>query len=1076
MSEYKTHNDTDKLNFSIINELNSEANVKDSDNALAEEQSNFNFTEASELTVSKRKIAKKVNSENIKRELSEDETKLADKERDSIFQQLKAKTAATLVGSAVMLPILSVGTATYYFGSKAVNKQAILARRLDNIGLSEAELVQQQKLLAALLIGTGTTALLAGGVAAWGTKRLLDYIARKSEDEVTSKIDESFALSPSATQKEILQKIVREAHGYLQCDRVVVYSLDRDRSGEIVAESVIPAYTKALGQTIEDPCLEFQARDGSVMAINDIYEAGIDQYYIEQLEKLEVKASLVTSIVHHDKLWGLLVAHQCQSSRQWQQTEIDFLSQLSNKAGLALENARLLEDIVHLQTQAQTERKWTHEFTDVVQYLRQSIKQDDILDTSVKEVRKVLKCDRVVVYSLDRNQYGVVIAESVAPGYTKAFQKTIEDPCFETRYLEKYRDGRVRAINNIYEAGMSQCYIEQLETLEVKANLVTPILNEGKLFGLLVAHQCSDTRLWQDYEIRWITQIATQVGFALDNAQLLAQSSIQQAQALTERKWTHYFTDAVQYIRQSIKEDDVLDTSVEEVRRVLKCDRVVVYSLDRNQYGVVIAESVAPGYTKAFQKTIEDPCFETRYLEKYRDGRVRAINNIYEAGMSQCYIEQLENLEVKANLVTPILNEGKLFGLLVAHQCSDTRLWQDYEIRWMTQIATQVGFALDNAILLTKSRKSANATQLLKNFSLSIDQVDNRWQILKIAVEQIRKAMELDRVMVYQFDKDWNGTIVAESVIAGYPRAENSPVDIPYFARDYVQYTRNQADSPEVPSQRVVEAIADIHNANLNNYRFHQLESLGVKASLVVPILQEGQLFGLAIAHQCQQTRLWEQSSIDLFAQIALQLEITLDRVSLKEKLNLVRQFQNHENQQQQQISQLITKNKAALEKLRAKINYQSVATDDFLDRIETIEQKATITTPDYPQLQQQFNYAELTEAQKAIAQTSETERLHQSHQLYQMANLIDDIKAKIDTDPTKPGSAQLPATTETNEITIQPVNQETATNSILMNQFVGEIANLSHQMSQQSLAINHSFQKLAAFAKKLSQKDSNPN
>ena len=1070
MSEYKTYNDTDKIHFTL-NDLNSEANITDSDkSALAKEQSNLNFTEASELTVSKRKIAKKVDSENIKRELTEDETKLAEKERDSIFQQLKAKTAATLVGSAVMLPILSVGTATYYFGSKAVNKQAILARRLDNIGLSEAELVRQQNLLAALLIGTGTTALLAGGVAAWGTKRLLDYVARKSE-EVTSKIDESFDLSPSATQKEILQKIVREAHGYLQCDRVVVYSLDSNHYGEIVAESVIPAYTKALGKTIEDPCLEFQERDGSVMAINDIYEAGIDQYYIEQLEKLEVKASLVTSIVHHDKLWGLLVAHQCQSSRQWQQTEIDFLSQLSNKAGLALENARLLKNIVHLQTQAQTERKWTHEFTDVVQFIRQSIKQDDILDTSVKEVRKVLKCDRVVVYSLDRNQYGVVVAESVAPGYTKAFQKTIFDPCFEARYLDKYRDGRVRAIDNIYEAGMSQCYIEQLATLEVKANLVTPILNEGKLFGLLVAHQCSDTRLWQDYEIRWITQIATQVGFALDNARLLAQSSIQQAQALTERKWTHYFTDAVQYIRQSIKEDDILDTSVKEVRKVLKCDRVVVYSLDRNQYGVVVAESVAPGYTKAFQKTIFDPCFEARYLDKYRDGRVRAIDNIYEAGMSQCYIEQLATLEVKANLVTPILNEGKLFGLLVAHQCSDTRLWQDYEIRWMTQIATQVGFALDNALLLTKSIKNAKATELLKNFSLSISEADNRSQLLKIAVEQVRKAMELDRVMVYQFDKDWNGTIVAESVIAGYPRVENSPIDVPYFARDYVQYTRNQADSSEVPSQKAVEAIADIHDANLNNYRFHQLESLGVKASLVVPILQEGQLFGLLIAHQCEQTRLWEQSAIDLFAQIALQLEITLDRISLKEKLNNLRQFQNQENQQQQQISQLITENKTALEELRAKINYQSVATDDFLDRIETIEQKTTLTIPDYPQLSE-FNYAELTEAQRAIAQTGETEMLHQSHQLYQMANLIDDIKAKIDSDLTKPGATQLPATTETNEITIQPADRETATNSILMNQFVGEIANLSHQMSQQSLAINHSFQKLAAFAKQLSQKE----
>ena len=46
----------------------------------------------------------------------------------SIFQRLQAKTAATLVGSAIMLPILAVGTSTYYFGSQAVNKQIILAK------------------------------------------------------------------------------------------------------------------------------------------------------------------------------------------------------------------------------------------------------------------------------------------------------------------------------------------------------------------------------------------------------------------------------------------------------------------------------------------------------------------------------------------------------------------------------------------------------------------------------------------------------------------------------------------------------------------------------------------------------------------------------------------------------------------------------------------------------------------------------------------------------------------------------------------------------------------------------------
>ena len=62
----------------------------------------------------------------------------------SILQQLKAKTIAVLVGSAIMLPILTVGTATYYFGSQAIDKQLILAKRIDNIGLAEKELLRHQ--------------------------------------------------------------------------------------------------------------------------------------------------------------------------------------------------------------------------------------------------------------------------------------------------------------------------------------------------------------------------------------------------------------------------------------------------------------------------------------------------------------------------------------------------------------------------------------------------------------------------------------------------------------------------------------------------------------------------------------------------------------------------------------------------------------------------------------------------------------------------------------------------------------------------------------------------------------------
>ena len=839
-------------------------------------------------------------------ELIRIETKSRNKTQEqAITQQWKAKTTAILVGAAVMVPILAVGTVTYYFGSQAINKQAIFARRHENRDLAEAELAREQKLLAALLIGTGTTALLVGVMAAWGTKRLIKYTSKKSTEEPISK---------------------------------------------------------------DEP-----------------------------------EAEVATQI-----------------SREFSQN------------------------------------------------LNQSVPQKDLLQAIVEEARNYLHCDRVVVYSLNQDQYGVIVAESVALGYTSALGKIIKDPCFESRYLDQYRDGRVRAIDNIYEAEMTPCHLDQLEQLEVKANLVTPIINEGQLFGLLVAHQCAASRHWQQAEIEFLHQLAKKVGLALDNAKLLHNMSSLQSLAATERKWTNYLTDAIQHIRQSIKQDDVLDVSVKEVRRVLECDRVVVYSLNQDNYGVVVAESVAPGYPRALHKTIKDPCFEARYLDKYRDGRVRALNNIYEAGMTDCYLEQLERLEVKANLVTPILNEGKLFGLLVAHQCSQPRDWQDYEIRWMTQIATQVGFALDNAQILSKLENKDVSTELLNSFTLGIRDRLNQSELLKTVVEQARKGMGLDRALIYQFDADWNGTIVAESVVLGYPRTLHSQIKDPCFAREYAEKYR----------QGRIQAIANIAQANLTHCYLEQLESFAVKASLVAPILQDGQLFGLFIGHQCSQPRPWEQSAIDLFAQLALQLGLALERVKLREELdqaNNISGNEPHQKQLEQDRTEPLPENPVAPQNLKAEISDQSQNINGLIEQAKKMIERAEANATDNSKPQEQLSDGETIEQsnntqlkkdvtqeqeviqrdlgqgfqasevdsgdsplglpsepleQEAIVEAREkVEILNQSHQdLSQMVSLINEMKEKMKRSESrniKP--AQLPmdeTPAEANEVNLNSINK----------------------------------------------------
>jgi methyl-accepting chemotaxis protein PixJ len=823
----------------------------------------------------------------------------------------------------------------------------------------------------------------------------------------------------------ILNTTVYELRRLLLCDRVLVYSLDQDNYGVVIAESVAAGWTKALGKIIDDPC--FAARyielysKGRVRAWNDVYSKDATPCYLEQLEALGVKANLVAPIIQENQLFGLLIAHQCSNTRNWQEQEINWITEIATQVGLMLEYTGMFSEVNQQEQKqlAETESKWNQHFTEAIQYIRGSLNQEDILKASVKEVRRVLNCDRVVIYSMNSDNHGMIVAESVAAGWKKAEGKVINDPCFEAKYLDQYRDGRVRAWSNIYESGLTRCYIEQLEELQVKANLVTPIISEGKLFGLLVAHQCSTTRNWQQLEVRWQAQIATQIGFALDNANLLAEAMQIQQQLKNEVQLTQYFTDATRYIRDSLHQEDILEVSVEEVRRVLNCDRVVIYSMKQNDYGTIVAESVAPGWTRSLGRVINDPCFKVRYIDHYRSGRVRAWGNIYESGLTQCYIEQLEQLEVKANLAIPIISEGQLFGLLFAHQCSDFREWEQQEIRWVTQISTQIGLALDNAELLADAKKlqqqikdESKWTEYLTDAIQHIRQSLKTEDILKNSVREVRRIIECDRVVIYSLNSDNHGMIVAESVAPGCMKTKGMIVKDPCFEAKYLDLYRDGR----------VRAWSNIYEAGMTRCYIEQLEKIEVKANLVTPILNEGKLFGLLVAHQCSDTREWQQAEIRWIAQIATQVGFALDNATLLEQLQKTTKTNNQVSNQQQeqtetlkhQIVEILADNGDAYQTLSQEAMRQSETMINVLHQIQKVADSFNGIALNVQQvkLQKQQNNLAIKDTQDSLELTvsniSNIQRTvqnvavgfdnlsHFSQKLFEAVNTIKDLSRQI--------------------------------------------------------------------------------
>jgi GAF domain len=138
------------------------------------------------------------------------------------------------------------------------------------------------------------------------------------------------------------------------------------------------------------------------------------------------------------------------------------------------------------------------------------------------------------------------------------------DPCFEHRYIEKYQNGRVRAIDDIQNAGMTECYVESLTNISVKSNLVAPMLfDNGILLGLLVAHSCFELRHWQPVEIERVRQIALQAGMALTNARMREKRDIMQSATKT-------LMDAENNLRLAVKANVALRISEDELAGVIK--------------------------------------------------------------------------------------------------------------------------------------------------------------------------------------------------------------------------------------------------------------------------------------------------------------------------------------------------------------------------------------------------------------------------------------------------------------------------------------------------------------------------
>ncbi|AUB39939.1 GAF domain-like [Nostoc flagelliforme CCNUN1] len=725
------------------------------------------------------------------------------------------------------------------------------------------------------------------------TSSLRQNEQQKALSGVIARIRESLDI------ETIFKITVTEVRQLLKSDRVGVFRFYPDLAweGEFIYEDVATEWDSVLAAKLRDHCFseEFAGlyQQGRIRAIADIYQVNASDCYIQILEKFQVRASIIAPLIKGKDLWGLLCIHQCSSPRQWEASEIEFVQLIAGHLGVALQQADYLEQ-VKLQSaelaQAKAREKaaqWQRTIAITIEKIRQSLDLENIFHTTTGELRQLLNADRVAIYRFNPDWSGEFVFESVAEGWislideqfhrpevsknvSECSAKDLAKPPVADTYLQDTEGGSFshcevyRVCNDIYNSGFSNCYIKILEIYQAKAYVIIAIYHGQKLWGLLAVYQNARTRDWQKDEVYLLTQVGTQLGVALQQAEFIQQMQTQAAEISKAAERQRALANTVEKIRQSLDIEAIFKTTTQEVRRLLEVERVAIYRFYPDWSGEFVADSIVDGWTPMVKP---QPVTEGVFVQEKQAGKY-ARNEVF----------------------VPISQGEKLWGLLVAYQNSQPRYWQDEEINLLAQVGAQLGVALQQAESLkqmevqtqklaqaaARERKAAEREKALAATVEKIRQSLDIHNIFATSTEEVRRLLEVDRVTIYRFGTDWSGEFVAESLAQGWTPIREI---VPVVADDYLQETQGGRFANAKSC-----AIKDIYSTNYSICHIALLELMQARAYMIVPIFQGEKLWGLLAAYQNIKPRDWQEDEVDLLMQIGTQLGVGLQQAELLEQ------------------------------------------------------------------------------------------------------------------------------------------------------------------------------------------------
>ncbi|WP_414526748.1 GAF domain-containing protein [Nodularia chucula] len=403
---------------------------------------------------------------------------------------------------------------------------------------------------------------------------LLTETRAKQEREATiNRVSTFLHQLPTIQLQKALEEVVKAFKGI--GGRIYI-----DYSGEIYTSGQQPQLPYDLGNTAIEQHPVWQNwigefKPGQVWAITDLYKEPRLRVLALAFQSTPIRGLMLIPLHSHQNFIGIISIfrpefdseilwaghhdlHHSQElprfsfkmwreekkgqAEEWKSEEISLGQSLCYYFSMAIHQQQMYHQVQEMNTSLEFRVKektaelkqsllLTKAIKHVTEQIRKTLDLKTTLQTIVKEVRPLLKSDRVLIYQLLGEFGGEVIVEDINSEFPSVLGMNAPVECFPDQSSRLYFRGRTRAIDNVSTADVSDCHREFMQNLGIQANLIVPINISHQLWGLLIAHQCDAPRNWQDAEIYLLQQLADQAAIAIQQAQLYEQTCAAETQA-----------------------------------------------------------------------------------------------------------------------------------------------------------------------------------------------------------------------------------------------------------------------------------------------------------------------------------------------------------------------------------------------------------------------------------------------------------------------------------------------------------------------------------------------------------------